>query len=1408
MPENGEFSKYSKLWLSDKKFRRLNAKIRELLPVVAPFSSVRHSQYLDFFQAGLEYEIRLTELDEHEQRITLYEGKLVSSDTISTIRFKTNEILTILSDSPVRIEFSNRFQLEATYICQDPINMTVDLAIEGIFPEDQLKQATIFSSSSMLLKRLSKRIWEWERQEIEKSPNLAPTLFNGTFGETRSSFNISNDYDLNEYQKDALVRSTADGILLIWGPPGTGKTTVLSFSILEALEQNKRVLLASNTNKAIDHALNKIVRRIEEEPNRFPNSSKNLSEDKLLRFREVRTEDVKEQLNEKVSLKSIAKRKSGDILENIHTLKEKLKNAESKLLTINLEISELEKLKYWLEHEIQIANTLSEQSLLLDSNKSQKEELQQIITNIFNELIILEPVVSTLISDEDKYNQAKLRYQDLSKAKTLKELMSSKKEKEQTIDKLLDSKKLLEKILQDEQPYIHVLSDEISTLKSRYNNITECMKLHLEIDKLSRECSEIEKASKQRCINIDKMKTELQDTRNTIDKLLKDKEFLCVSALSKFRNRNSIRNLERAIQNHNGDLPVLESQINEAEQIHLNSQERENSIIGLNQALIRASQHRFEEICGTSYNLTTANKLIDDGILIKQDIDNKETIFSEQKLKITKDEESLFYVNTHIDENNHSLISINTEVDRLKLLLVTAVYQINEYGLPRDISEGMIIVDEHLSKIQHDKSKIERYRYLKLQYRTLSKNLADTEKLIRNCEQQINELTSRLTDIKKSVENAIEKYNVKDPHIIEARINNLKIVANNLRADIDKITSEIKVLDDKLKSVEKSILKDARLVVTTLTLASISMDLLNEEFDCVYIDEMSMCLTPQIYMVVASAKKSVIICGDHAQLPAISKDKNPAKFGIDLFTRLKIGLPESAFCRFLPIQYRFSKEIMRIPNAMNFYPAGYKLKCIKKVDENIHTEIGKSIFLDGKAITIIDTQRSNPEATFVGKMKTILCPYNAFLDLYIAEKLIEEGFRPDDIAIITPYRAQAEFIAAIKQNSKTDMSNLICSTVHKLQGDERKVIIYDIPNSNGSGVKGIQAINRQFISDFPPTEQDRKFNVAITRTRHHFIFVGNISYLERHGRSRNQEYEDSIYRRFLNKLRASGIQYHNIDAAKLIEPDVAEILNQIPMRQSIPNEPPIYSDQDAEVYRRKIIEQEDFDFKLTHILTEKDFYGYFRIDQKEIRERLIIVSPYLSLRRIRWYNEIFIQLIDKNVKIIVYTKPYEEEFSDRHFESIKYLNSIGLTLEYLKGIHSKFIGIDDNICYSGSLNPLSHNCTRETMIRFKGKGCVDAFLQQIRRASSPSRTPPERTRNSLSDNELKKALEGLRGRIAGEKGLLPQFVLSQAKMTRLLNDLPSSIREFMNHPSINHNKLFEGYAEEFVELFKKRRRAT
>jgi len=67
-------------------------------------------------------------------------------------------------------------------------------------------------------------------------------------------------------QDEAYTSCFTAGVRLVWGPPGTGKTRVLSEAISALAAAGKRVLLASSTNIAVDNALAGVLRHTGHRP--------------------------------------------------------------------------------------------------------------------------------------------------------------------------------------------------------------------------------------------------------------------------------------------------------------------------------------------------------------------------------------------------------------------------------------------------------------------------------------------------------------------------------------------------------------------------------------------------------------------------------------------------------------------------------------------------------------------------------------------------------------------------------------------------------------------------------------------------------------------------------------------------------------------------------------------------------------------------------------------------------------------------------------------------------------------------------------------------------------------------------------------------------------------------------------
>jgi hypothetical protein len=73
-------------------------------------------------------------------------------------------------------------------------------------------------------------------------------------------------HGLNDEQGHAWTACTTPGVHLVWGPPGTGKTQVITAALRTLIADGKSVLLVSGTNVAVDNALERAARTIDPPP--------------------------------------------------------------------------------------------------------------------------------------------------------------------------------------------------------------------------------------------------------------------------------------------------------------------------------------------------------------------------------------------------------------------------------------------------------------------------------------------------------------------------------------------------------------------------------------------------------------------------------------------------------------------------------------------------------------------------------------------------------------------------------------------------------------------------------------------------------------------------------------------------------------------------------------------------------------------------------------------------------------------------------------------------------------------------------------------------------------------------------------------------------------------------------------
>src|SRR5207302_2182316 len=132
----------------------------------------------------------------------------------------------------------------------------------------------------------------------------------------------------------------------LWGPPGTGKTTTLARIVEAHFRAGRSVLLVSNTNIAVDTALEKIAQRLEHDP-LFHSGA-------VLRHGPLVKDELKKKYGEHVVLDRIVERLGIDLNGRKRKLEDEITTHEAearRLRSIVGEFEEVESFRKRLDDE-------------------------------------------------------------------------------------------------------------------------------------------------------------------------------------------------------------------------------------------------------------------------------------------------------------------------------------------------------------------------------------------------------------------------------------------------------------------------------------------------------------------------------------------------------------------------------------------------------------------------------------------------------------------------------------------------------------------------------------------------------------------------------------------------------------------------------------------------------------------------------------------------------------------------------------------------------------------------------------------------------------------------------------------------------------------------------------------------
>jgi len=483
---------------------------------------------------------------------------------------------------------------------------------------------------------------------------------------------------------------------------------------------------------------------------------------------------------------------------------------------------------------------------------------------------------------------------------------------------------------------------------------------------------------------------------------------------------------------------------------------------------------------------------------------------------------------------------------------------------------------------------------------------------------------------------------------------------------INETQNKIEGINAKLSNLERELISEAMVIGTTLTKAYVNQDIYQRQFDVVMVDEASMAPMPALFFDCSLGKEKVIIIGDFRQLAPIAQSDTPEvkKWMIrDIFEQAGItakvdeGREDERLVQ-LKEQRRMPEEVVILINEIVY---GNTLRSGPKDKDEQKKEIiaFNAEPFPSKRIVICDTSSINPWCSKSpgGSPFNI---YNAFLSVELARIAVKNGIT--DVGIITPYSSQSRLIHELVVDRGDIHIHIDPSSVHRFQGREKQVIIFDLVEGPVRSIR--------WLNGGPKSDAMRLINVAVTRAKAKLIFVANLQYLDK-------------------KLSSESALRAILDRAK----KEAEIVDSRQFFDFVDIKKKREEKEQAEAPK---------DFSRPAFYSEFYFYEQFRRDLSEAKNLVVITSPFITVNRTTQFEELFRELIKKNIKIYIITKPPKEQYG--HLETmgeemIDELKKIGIEIVLKSQAHEKFAIIDNYIIWHGSLNILSHRNTSELMFR-------------------------------------------------------------------------------------------------------------
>jgi len=130
------------------------------------------------------------------------------------------------------------------------------------------------------------------------------------------------------------------------------------------------------------------------------------------------------------------------------------------------------------------------------------------------------------------------------------------------------------------------------------------------------------------------------------------------------------------------------------------------------------------------------------------------------------------------------------------------------------------------------------------------------------------------------------------------------------------------------------------------------------------------------------------------------------------------------------------------------------------------------------------------------------------------------------------------------------------------------------------------------------------------------------------------------------------------------------------------------------------------------IYDQTSFQERFLQDMGNAQQNVVIVSPFVTIHRVRWLEGAITELLTKGVNVTVMSRSptsLKEQNATTSKDAINALRELNVSIQIRDNIYQKYAIIDDSITWYGSINLLGFGASQESIMRLASSSVANAL---------------------------------------------------------------------------------------------------